>query len=115
MGGTADAAGVFVAGMTLLPSGDLLVADPLFRRIRRISAGADGVVDGSADEGGLNGRRFSDNTYPTIFNGTATRSRPASRAGQLAADPRGFVVATSSSPRPSRGAVDGHSGSAAAE
>ena len=64
-----DAYADFTTGLAVLPSGDLLVTSPYLRRIRRISAGADGVVDGSADEriGTIAG--FSDDSEPPAFNG----------------------------------------------
>ena len=39
-----------VSDLEIMPSGELLVSHSNTRRVRRISPGADGVVDGSADE-----------------------------------------------------------------
>ena len=57
------------SGLAVLPSGDLLVASPFLGRIRQISSGADGVVDGSPDERIATIAGFSDGVIPAVFNG----------------------------------------------
>jgi uncharacterized repeat protein (TIGR01451 family) len=56
-------------GIDVLPSGDLIVASGFARRIRRMSAGADGIVNGSADERIVTVAGFSDDSEPPAFNG----------------------------------------------
>jgi probable HAF family extracellular repeat protein len=64
-----DAYAGFSNGLSVLSSGDVLVASSSLRRIRRIAAGADGVVDGSSDELVTTWAGFSDDSDPPAFNG----------------------------------------------
>lgn len=92
-GGHPHDAGIsFPAGILVLPSGDLLVSDPLLRRIRRVSPGADGRVDGSPDESISTVGGFSDNAGQPVFNGDGyALSTTFGWPVEMARDPRGGI------------------------
>jgi len=77
-------------GIDILPNGDLLIADSSANRIRLVTAGADGVVDGEPDEAISTVAGFNDNIEPPLFNGdgfalATTFSYPM----DVVVDPRG--------------------------
>ncbi len=69
-GGPARDADWFGTGsVVILPNGDLIVSDSGFNRLRRISAGADGIVNGGADEMVSTFAGFTENFPNVPFNG----------------------------------------------
>ena len=84
--------------VAILPNGDLVVSDPGLRRIRLVTTGGDGVVDGAGDERISTIAGFSTNlTAQPVFNGDGYALSTSFGAPRgLAVDPRGGVAVADS-------------------
>ncbi len=79
--------------IALQPNGDLIVADSGLNRLRRITAGADGIVNGGADERVSTFAGFSENLPDIPFNGDGYALSTAFSSPRVVLnDPRGGLV-----------------------